>query len=244
MFSSVLALDAACEACSVALQIGSKRYFRESCEPRKHAQQLLPMVHAVLQEADVRLSELSHIAVINGPGSFTGLRIAVSVVQGLAFAANLPVVALSSLEVMAHQALLNQPSSVLPCLSVLDARMHEVYWAVYKNNEANGYLDVVSHPQVSGDEDFRQQLASLMQQNPSMMAVGNGLELAMVDSGVFCEQQTSLIPHACALLDALSAMPQEHVTSCKAHELEPLYVRNDVAWQKRERLRQSPISLI
>ena len=83
------------------------------------------MVHAVLTEAGCTLADLDGIAASIGPGAFTGVRIAVSVVQGLAFGAVLPVVGVTTLEALAAQAVRGGAETVLACL---DARMGEVYW--------------------------------------------------------------------------------------------------------------------
>src|SRR6266481_5612939 len=100
----VLALDAATEACSVALLSGDELIWRSAEGGRSHAQQVLGMVEAVLAEAEVSLSTLDGIAASIGPGAFTGVRISIAVALGLAFGADLRVVPVSTLEALALQA--------------------------------------------------------------------------------------------------------------------------------------------
>src|SRR5690606_19486379 len=102
----ILAIDSSHARCSVALtrRDGSGVELRESAQDRQHARQMLPMIDELLVSQQFRLKDLDAIAIVNGPGSFTGLRIGAGVAQGLAFGAGLPVVGVSSLAVMAMKA--------------------------------------------------------------------------------------------------------------------------------------------
>ena len=128
----LLALDTASGQCSAALLIDGTLRARSTRTARGHAQLLLPMVDELLAEAQLDLRGLDLIAFGRGPGSFTGLRIAASVTQGLAFGADLPVMPVSDLRALAEQARrLLQPEVVDGwALACMDARMGEVYWAV------------------------------------------------------------------------------------------------------------------
>lgn len=129
----LLAIDAATEACSVALSVDNEIFQRYVVDPHGHAQRLLAMVDEVLNEAEVSLRSLDAIAFDRGPGSFTGVRIGTSVTQGLAFGADLPVIPISSLATIAQGAWWE--SGQTQVLSVIDARMGEVYWGYYQSNE-------------------------------------------------------------------------------------------------------------
>lgn len=122
----ILALDCSTDYCSVALLAGGDYTNRAERAGQRHSELLLPMVDDVLAEGDVALSDLDAIAFGAGPGSFTGLRIACGVAQGLAFGANLPVVPVPTLLALAHG------TAARRVLTVLDARMGEVYLAAYK----------------------------------------------------------------------------------------------------------------
>lgn len=130
----LLALDTSTEACSAALAIEDQVSERFTLGGN-HSERILPMVHELLAEAGIALSQLDAIAFGRGPGSFTGLRIAAGVTQGLAFGANLPVVPVSSLAALA------QGQDTDRVLAAFDARMQQVYWGAYVRN-ADGLMEL------------------------------------------------------------------------------------------------------
>lgn len=130
MNQTVLALDTATEACSAALLRGRQILERFEVAPRAHTGLLLPMVEQLLAEAGIGLNQLDGIAFGRGPGSFTGLRIAAGVTQGLALGADLPVMPVSDLAALALQAHdIKGWTEVAVCQ---DARLQEFFLGFYR----------------------------------------------------------------------------------------------------------------
>jgi tRNA threonylcarbamoyladenosine biosynthesis protein TsaB len=129
----ILALDTATEACSVSLGIGARSIDRYLELERGHAERLLPMVGEVLAEGGIELGQLDAIAFGRGPGGFTGVRLAASVAQGLAFGAGVGVVPVSDLAAVAQRIIQRDPA-MRDILVINDARMREVYWGRFTSD--------------------------------------------------------------------------------------------------------------
>ncbi len=147
----ILALDTATEACSVVLGMGDRAIGRYLEFERGHAEKLLPMVDELLAEGGISLGALDAIAFGRGPGGFTGVRLAASVAQGLAFGANVGVVPISDLAAVAQRVVGLHPG-VRRILVVNDARMREVYWARFA---ADGTLQPASEEHVGPAADVQ-----------------------------------------------------------------------------------------
>jgi tRNA threonylcarbamoyladenosine biosynthesis protein TsaB len=131
---TVLAIDTATEVCSVAVLAGERLVEHVEVVGQKHSERALPMVDAVLAEAGLGLAEIDVIAFGAGPGSFTGLRIACGIAQGLAYGMDKSVVAVGNLRALAARALAEADADAQRVLVAIDARMHESYCAVYGND--------------------------------------------------------------------------------------------------------------
>lgn len=132
----LLAVESATDACSAALWLEGEVRERFTREPRRHSALLLPMLDELLAEAGISLHDVDGLGFGCGPGSFTGLRIATGVIQGIAFGADLPVVPVSTLAALALQAF--EESDAAWAFAGLDARMDETYWGVYRRDPAGG----------------------------------------------------------------------------------------------------------
>lgn len=122
----LLAIDTTEAACSAALYLDGTVSARYEIAPRRHSALILPMLQQLLADAGLALAQLDGLAFARGPGSFTGVRIAAGVIQGVALGADLPVVPVSSLQALAQRALREHDARHV--LAAFDARMNEVYW--------------------------------------------------------------------------------------------------------------------
>ncbi len=160
----LLALDASTECCSAALMAGSDLQLRETITERGHAELILPFIDDLLTGAGLALRDLDCIAFGRGPGAFTGLRIAAGVAQGLAYAADLPVVGVSSLAAVAERVPAEPGEPILVCN---DARMGELYWGCYTRT-VDGSLVMIGVEHVGPPE-------AIIAAAPAVHAAGNGL---------------------------------------------------------------------
>lgn len=235
--SKILALDSSTDACSVALHIhGETRHLFELAA-KSHTQRLLPMVDEILAQAQCSLGDLDAIAYGRGPGSFTGLRICMGVVQGLAFGANLPVLPISTLQAMACGYIEQHPQQRLPVLAALDARMDEIYWGLFSGDAAPQALaeEQVMKPGLLGE----QIAVAALQKN--FIALGSGWhypdlaaiapETIVLDAYPNAKDIAALAVAAFARGEQLSVL-----------DAQPVYLRDTVSWQKRQRIRSAPIA--
>ena len=154
----LLAVETATEACSAALYIDGEVAERFQLAPREHTRLILPMLDSLMAEAAITLQDLDALAFSRGPGSFTGVRIATGVIQGIALGAELPVVPVSTLAALAQDGFARGNAKF--AFVAMDARMHEIYWGVYQRDEQNfarligvetvGSAAQVKFPEVTG----------------------------------------------------------------------------------------------
>ena len=226
----LLVLDTSTEWCSAALWLDGSIQARRILAEQRHSSLLLPMVDELLREADLALRQIDGIGYGAGPGSFTGLRIACAVTQGLAFGADLPVVGISTLESIAEQTRADR------VLTVLDARMAEVYWAAYRRDGA-GWRAVIA-PQLALPESV------VVPGDGGWVGAGNGFvalgnllrprlaaQLARIDD--------TLMPDAAAMA-TLAARAFERGEGMDAALAAPIYLRDKVALTVDERRARHP----
>lgn len=129
--SLILSIETSSPLCSVAIhRAGELLAFKETIEEGGHGKKLTRLIESVCSEASIALSQFEAVAISNGPGSYTGLRIGLATAKGLCFGLDIPLITLNTLKVMAN-AWTNQPKNTL-LLPMLDARRMEVYAAVFQ----------------------------------------------------------------------------------------------------------------
>lgn len=226
-----LALDASTEACSVALQVGDKVYSRYDLCPQSHSLQLLPMVDSLLSEANIKLADLDGLIFGRGPGSFTGVRIGVGVAQGLAFAADLPVVGVSSLQAMAQIAYEKHQQTKV--LAAIDARMAEVYNGYFELDQ-NNIMQAKCSEAVTAPELLAQHLKENAGLSTAAFAVGTGWDAYQEHLSILKSNEGSpqvLFPTAEAML-TIGKFALENGEGVSAENAQPSYVRDTVSWKK------------
>lgn len=222
----LLALETAGPWCSAALLIGDQIEQRLEDAPRRHADLILGMIDELLRDAGLRPGDLDAIVYGRGPGSFTGVRIAAAVAQGIAFGASSGVVGISTLAATAQSAYRQTGRTRLAC--ALDARMGEVYWACFEAG--------AGHLQLIGDEDVIAPERAPLLSDRDWCAVGDGWRaypsLYQRQDARISERRESIRAEA---RDLLALVEPEVATSAlmRASEALPVYLRNRVAEASR-----------
>lgn len=226
MPAAILAFDTTLDACSVALSNGIDTISEQRCEPRAHARILLPMIDSVLARAALRLVDLDAIAFAQGPGSFTGVRMAASVAQGLAFGAQLPVIPISSLAIMAQARVVTATEQLI--VPVIDARMGEVYAGFYA---AHNMLMVAQHVDALLTPAALPELLTEQFPGRAIQAIGNGWPLLNCD-GLNIEYNDPAATTAAEHMLALAAHAWQSGAALPAEQAMPVYLRGSSAWRK------------
>ncbi len=223
-----LAIDASTEACSVSLVYQGKLESRFELCPQSHSIVLLPMVDEILKAANCQLSDLDGLIYGQGPGSFTGVRIGIGVAQGLAFAADLPVVGVSTLQAMAQQAFRKHQQTQV--VAAIDARMSEVYTNGFTLSD-DGLMGAENADAVIPPQNMAAHYQALI---GASYGVGTGWDaykeqLTLAKSNP--DTPDILYPDALDMLtigEKLFAQGK----GVTAEQAQPVYVRDTVSWKK------------
>jgi tRNA threonylcarbamoyladenosine biosynthesis protein TsaB len=224
----ILALECATEHGSAALWIDGEIRERRLPPGRGHADQLLPAIEALLAESGLQLSQLDLLAAGRGPGAFTGVRLAASVVQGVAYAAGLPVVPVSTLRAVAQATLAthNVRDSSLRVLVCQDARMGEVYWGAFEFGQ--GIARELVPEQLSRPEAV---VVPAELADGHWAGAGSGFEAYPQPLAHWQSEHFALLP-GCYPQAAVVAALAAHdglAAAVPAATFQPVYLRNNVA---------------
>lgn len=231
--SNILVFDASSSWCSAALSNHGTLYCAAQLQPRKHAQLIMPMIEDLCQQAGIKAVDLDGIAFGKGPGSFTGLRIAISVAQGLSLATGAKLFGISSLQALAWQGMKSTGNDHV--LAIMNAHMGEVFYGAYTRNANALELTCVIEDSLSKPEQVS--LASLKEgvlATQNWLGAGDGFqfEQELTDTIQFLAvKDTDLAPMAESMMDlALVAWEKGEFTDPEYQQ--PVYLRDTVAWKK------------
>jgi len=219
---NVLAFETSTEACSVALHTGGQVIERFELAPRRHAELALPWAEALLAEAGLTRAQLHAVAVGRGPGAFTGVRLAIGIAQGIALALDLPVLPVSTLQVLALRA----PADATHVLASIDARMGEVYAGAFIREAGQWHA-------LDAERVLSPSSVALPDAQAHWHGVGTGFAaaeeiLAQRLASQLRAVDAQALPHAADVL-ALALPRLAAGQGVAADRLEPAYLRNEVA---------------
>jgi len=225
---NLLALDTSTESCSAAITINGVLYQQQQMTQRGHSTLILGMLDQLFKQADASIADIDALAFGRGPGSFTGVRIAVGVAQGIAFARALPVIPVSTLAAVAQAAYeLNGNTNIAVAM---DARMEEIYSASFQLKE--GIVSLLGEEKVCAAKHF------FPENSEGWFGAGSGWQvyaeaLQTNFSKQLIGQQADIYPRAAIILKLAEQSYQrgEFVSADKAL---PVYLRNNVAKKKAQ----------
>ena len=231
---TLLALDTATEACSVALLRGGEKTHLAQFAQREHTKHILPMVDEILAQAGITLHQVDALVFGRGPGSFTGVRIGAGIAQGLAFGADLPVIPVSNLAAMAQAAYVQYQADNV--LTAIDARMNEVYFAQWQAQKVRSdfgeFLDwqPVIAEQVCSPSKVIEQVVQQHREDAVLAGTGWAAYSELKETNLGKVTEITL-PSALYMLDL--ALPKWFAgETISPLEIEPIYLRNEVTWKK------------
>lgn len=227
-YQNILVIDTATEACSAAILKGSETYHHFEVCPQQQSQRILPMISDLCQQANIKIQQVEAIGFGHGPGSFTGVRIAIGTVQGLALGLNIPVVGVSTLAAMAQQAIL-ESENVSEVLVAIDARMGEVYFGHYRRCSSKpAEVELVSVESVMSPTVAAEYATNF----PLAAKAGTGWQAYPDLQSVICNLEPSIIlPNAHFMIqETIAKLEKQQVDS--ADTATPVYLRDTVTWKK------------
>jgi len=226
---NLLAIDTSADLCSAALHVGGETTRREESVPQQHASRLLPMIDELLGDSELSVTQLDGLVFGQGPGSFTGVRIAAAAAQGIALACDIGVVGVSTLQALALRALREQ--SVGEAVALIDARMNQVYWACYLS-ESEHQIQLIGEERVNDPVDVMPP-ASRKWTGVGSGAVAYPHEL-VADNLIIDLPNAEISPLAADML-TLAMHRFKAGEAVSAEFAVPVYIRDKVALTEKER---------
>lgn len=246
----ILGLETSTHACSIVLLSQGQYYHELNIEPKKHSDLVLPMIQRLLAEAKIQMNDITAIAVGVGPGSFTGVRVAVGLAKAFGFALKVPVWPISSLRALANQVYRKELcASEDIVLSTWDARMKAVYWGLYQS-DSQTIISIDNLPdQLSAPEaldlssllwDTQDNYPDKQIQNSKLLAAKQLVTVGCGVSHYYDAMMAAISQYNPKVIedfypnaqDVIELAIQDQVAGLQpadVFELAPEYVRNDVA---------------
>lgn len=224
--SKFLAIDASTEGCSVALYVDGSVTVNKEIAPQGHTKLLLPMVDAILKAQNLSLGDLTAIACGRGPGSFTGVRIGVSMAQGLALGADLKLIGICDLAAMAYRAAKDTNKNI--AVAAIDARMSEVYLGIYKVTGQS--LEAIIPELVCSPQEARDKIMAVA--GDDFAYCGTGFKTY---TDILADLKAIKAPEDLPWADAIAELANESYVKGEAlapEDVLPVYLRDKVTWKK------------
>ena len=223
----ILSIDTCTEIISIALIVGKVITEKNFPLGKDYSGNILPEIKTLLKESDLNIKDIDAIAFGAGPGSFTGIRVACGIAYGIAYANNLPIIGVNTLEALAY---LSKHENAISCI---DARMGQVYLGIYKNK--NNVITSFIEPGVFNPTE--------LPEPPKIrkaIVIGSGLSLYKEQfKSQYSDIELEYFEDKCSLASAIGSLSIGHFgNGFNLKNASPIYIRNKVAQTTKERLSQ------
>jgi tRNA threonylcarbamoyladenosine biosynthesis protein TsaB len=222
----LLAIESSTESFSVAINISGEIHHQFRLSPKNHSKKILSLVENILATTGIKLSQLDAIAFGAGPGAFTGVRIATSITQGLAFAVDLPVIPISSLAALAQRA--TDKYNFNNILVAVDARINQVYWGGYQLSAKTKTVELAIKEAVSNPENV-----NITELQTTWLGIGSGWNYNLNMNNILAKLVPNDYPDAEGVAKlAMVELAKNNIIA--PEQAMPVYLRNKVALKKHE----------
>lgn len=219
--TNILCIETATEVCSVAISVdGTIVDFRETSDQNSHSEKITLFIEELLKATSLEINDIDAVAISMGPGSYTGLRIGTSTAKGICYALDIPLISLSTLEIIANGALKESTSSQSLIMPMIDARRMEVYMAIFDLN-----LNAIEHTKAQViDDDFCKTIPS-----QQLILCGNGVEKC---TELFKEYANVVFSHSSSSARFMGDIAMKKYTKSQFEDVayfEPYYLKDFIA---------------
>lgn len=223
--NNLIALDTSAEHCSIALITGDSKFVYHERVPRLHSKLLLSEIDNLMSKAKLELKRLDGIVFTRGPGSFTGVRICTSVAQGLGMGLQIPLIPVSTLDVLAFEAFMKLGEGWK--LPAIDARMNEVYWGPVKFNEQGQIIEKVQEQVIPPSQ------IEIIKEFNNAPGIGSGWQLIELPSFKPSVIESDGSIKSEIMLDFIKV---QRITPVSAIDAQPVYLRDKVTWDNKPKI--------
>lgn len=223
---NILAIDTTTKKACVSVKKNNKTYMDMIDNQITHSEKLLPLIDKVMSQANLTIKDMSNLACINGPGSFTGIRIGLATIKALAQVNNLDIFSMSSLELIAYKTHILHPKTD-NVISIISTNNDRIFYCLYKTNTINGKTNITNLTEICNDfiDDAIVKIQSTLKQNKNLRIAGNCINAFEKELSALDYQKIDFYPNTNDLIEAMLNINNTSNYIFNAFSLNAIYAR-------------------